>query len=99
MAPGGSKVDLRDLKSRADVYCEEAKKRSSKAVSLPEFRHFSLELLLARHIIVCARGDTIDSGASPALVYSKLLLVALELPGQLLDALLEMLPARLRSNE
>lgn len=66
--------------------------------NIPQLRYLGFELLLTRQIVVGARCDSVDTASSP-LVNGELLLVPLELPRELLDAVFEVLLAGLSSDE
>ena len=67
-------------------------------VNSPKFGDLCLELLFTGEVLIWSRSDTVGAGG-PTLVDGKLLLVALELSCELLDALLQVSLASLCRNE
>lgn len=64
----------------------------------PKLGDLGLKLLLTGQVLILTGGDTVNAAGS-ALVDGKFLLVALELPRELLDALFKMCLAGLRCDE
>ncbi len=98
VATRGREIDLGNLERRADKECQCFRSTRCLTINSPKLGDLSLKLLLAGHIIILARIATVDA-AGPTLIDGKLLLVALQLPRELLDALLEMRLAGLGCNE
>ena len=63
----------------------------------PKVGDFSFQLLLSSHVLILMLSDHSCYTSSAAFVYGELLLVSMELSGQLFDSLLKMFPACLRS--
>lgn len=97
VATSSSEIHLSNLERRPNDTCELGQ-TGGRRNHPPKFGNLSLELLLTRHVFVCARGHA-ASAACPTLIDSELLLVALELPCQLLNALFKVLLAGLGGNE